>query len=154
MLPGGRVLMYALELTIRSARVVAKVRARITDALDEAGVVRRDLGRYYALLEQEYPGRVVTPPETVLVRDALPAYRAARRADVEDHTLAGAVVAYARSGDINCYEVDLDALVGRLRDLSGARLLAVVDLAERADDHWLRRDDDAGRPANRFGILA
>ena len=64
----------------------------MTDLADE--IAARYLARYYALLERERPGALVSPPEVRLIRAALPAYRAARR-DGGETTLAAAVAAHA-----------------------------------------------------------
>ena len=138
--------------TIRSPRVVTNLKARSTPALDASGVAARDLARYYALLERERPGVLVSPDEACLIRDALPDFRAARRDDPEA-TLAGAVEAHARSAGTDGYEVDVPALVDRLRGLGPVQLLAVIDLAERMHAAVLRGDFD-GRVQVRkeFGV--
>jgi hypothetical protein len=41
---------------IGSPRLLAKLAARTTPAVDASGVITRDLARYYALLERERPG--------------------------------------------------------------------------------------------------
>ena len=64
----------------------------MTDLADE--IAARDLARYYALLERERPGELVSPAEVGLIRAALPSYRAARR-DGGETTLAAAVAAHA-----------------------------------------------------------
>ena len=64
------------------------------------------------------------------VRGALPPLRAAGR-DGEGRTLAGAVEAHAWAGNGASYEVDVPALVGRLRWLGSVQLPAVIDLTER-----------------------
>jgi hypothetical protein len=86
----------------------------------------RDLAHSYALLERERPDAIVTPNEACLTRDALPGLREARRTGGDDATLAGAVEAHARAGGGAAYEVDVPALVERLRGLSAVQLLAVV----------------------------
>ena len=67
------------HVATRSPRLAAKLAARTTPALDAVGAAAWDLARYYALLERERPGALVTPEEACLIRDALPALRAARR---------------------------------------------------------------------------
>ena len=59
--------------------ILGKLQARSTPALDAASVAARDLARYYALLDRERPGTIITPDEACLIRDALPEFRAARR---------------------------------------------------------------------------
>ena len=140
-----------MDVTIRASRLLAKLQLRITPAPDVAAMATRDLARYYALLGRERPGAVVSPDEACLIRDALPAYRAARRADAEA-TLATTVEAEG-SEAAQTYGVDVPALVERLRGLGPVRLLAVVDLAERMDAA-VRRGDSHGRERVRqeFGI--
>jgi hypothetical protein len=89
------------------------------------------------LLERERPGALVTPDEACLIRDALPALREAKQ-NGEELTLAGAVEAHARAGHGGAYEVDVPALVERLRGLTAAQILAVIDPAERMDAAALR----------------
>ena len=125
--------------TIRSPRVVTNLKARSTPALDASGVAARDLARYYALLEWERPGALVSPDEACLIRDTLPDFRVTRRDDPEA-TLAGAVEAHTRSEGTDGYEVEVPALVGRLRGLGPVQLLAVIDLAERMVAAALRED--------------
>ena len=122
---------------IRSPRVIANLAARQTPTLDTAGVAARDLARYYALLERERPGAIVTPSEACLIRDVLPEFRAAKRDDPEA-TLADVVDRHARSDDANVYEIDVPALADRLRGLHPVQLLAVIDLAERMHAAVLR----------------
>ncbi len=137
---------------IRAPRLLARLEARSTLALDAAGVAARDLARYYALLERERPGAIVAPDEVCLIRDALPEFRAARRDD-PDVTLAAVVEKHARSDDANVYEVDVPTLVERLRGLGPTQLLAVIDLAERMHGAVLRGDSDARERVRReFGI--
>ena len=137
---------------IRAPRLLAKLEARSTPALDAAGVAARDLARYYALLERERPGAIVAPDEACLIRDALPELRAARRDDPEV-TLAAVVEQHARSDNASVYEVDVPALVERLRGLRPLELLAVIGLAERMHAAMLR-GDSTGREWVRqeFGI--
>jgi hypothetical protein len=123
----------------RAPKLAAKLAARTTPALGEAGVAARDLGRYYALLERERPGAVVTPMEACLIRDVLPALRAARR-EGKELTLAAAVEARVRAGGGAAYEVEIGALVERLRGRGDVRLLAVIDLAERMNAAVRRGD--------------
>ena len=144
--------MDAIQVAIRSPKVATGLEARATPALDPSGVVARDLARYYALLERERPGALVSPDEACLIRDALPGLREARRAGGDDATLAGAVEAHARAGHGASYEVNVPALVGRLRGLSAAQLPAVIDLAERMDAAVLRGDVEGRERARReFG---
>ena len=125
----------------------------MTPALDASGVVARDLARSYALLERERPGTLVTPDEACLIRDALPRLREARRAGGDDATLAGAVEAHARAGGGAAYEVDVPALVERLRGLSSVQAAAVVDLAERMNAATLRGDfEGRERARGEFGV--
>jgi hypothetical protein len=135
-----------------SARTRAKLEARITSALNAAGVVARDLARYYALLEREQPGVLVSPAEVLLIRAALPAYRAARR-DGGEATLASAVAAHAALFGLPAAGLDVPALLERLRGLRPSQLLAVVDLAESVDEAALG-DDVQGRERvrQRFGL--
>ena len=140
------------RVAIRSPRVIASLAVRSTPGLDASGVAERDLARYYALLERERPGAVVSPDEACLIRDALPEFRAARRDDPEV-TLAAAVEQHARSDDASVYEVDVPALVERLRGLGPLRLLAVIDLAERMDAAVRGGDFDGREQVRReFGI--
>ena len=137
---------------IRPPRILPKLEARSTPALDAAGVAARDLARYYALLERTRPGGIVAPDEACLIRDALPEFRAARRDD-PDVTLAAVIEKHARSDDASVYEVDVAALVERLRGLGPVRLLAVIDLAERMHAATLRGDFDGREQMRReFGI--
>ena len=107
--------MDAVHVAIRSPKLARRLEARSTPALDAAGVAERDLGRYYALLERERPGGLVTPDQACLIRDALPALPAAKR-NGEELGLAEAVAAHARAGHGAAYEVDAPALVkGRQR---------------------------------------
>ena len=140
------------DIAVRSPRVVAKLEARTTPALDASGVAARDLARYYALLERERPGTLVTPPEACLIRDALPGMRAARR-DGGEVTLVAAVAAHAGAYDVSAYGVDVPALVERLRRLGSAQLMAVIDLAERMNRAVLRGDFEGRERVRReFGI--
>ena len=117
-----------------------------------AGVAARDLARYYALLDRERPSTIISPDEACLIRDALPDFRSARREDPVA-TLADVVERHARADDAGVYEVDVPALVGRLRGLSPLQLLAVIDLAERMHGAVLRGDSDARERVRReFGI--
>ena len=144
--------MEPVRVVIEAPRVVAGLAARQMPALDAAGVAARDLARYYALLERERPGAVVAPDEGCLIRDALPEFRAARRDD-PDVTLAAVIEKHARSDDASVYEVDVAALVERLRGLGPVRLLAVIDLAERMHAATLRGDFDGREQMRReFGI--
>ncbi len=79
-----------------SARTHARLEARTTPALDAAGVAARDLARYYALLERERPGAIISQAEACLIRDVLPALRAARR-DGAELTLALGIAAHVRA---------------------------------------------------------
>ena len=135
-----------------SPRMLAMARLRTTPALDPAGVIARDLARYYALLERERPGELVSPAEVGLIRAALPAYRAARR-DGGEVTLASAVAAHAALFGVAVSGLDVAGLVDRLRGLRPSQLLAMVDLVERVDEPALG-DDAAGRERVRreFGI--
>ena len=86
------------------------------------------------------------------IRDALPKFRAARRDDPEA-TLADVVEKHARSDDVSVYEVDVTALVGRLRGLRPLEMLAVIDLAERMHATMLRGDVEGRERVRReFGI--
>ena len=144
--------MDPIRIVMRSQRVVAGLAARSTPALDPSAVAERDLARYRALLARERPGAVVSPDEACLIRDALPEFRAARRVDPEV-TLAAAVGQHARSDDASVYEVDVPALVERLRGLGPTQLLAVIDLAERMHGAMLRGDFDGRERLRReFGI--
>ena len=146
--------MEPVRVVIEAQRVVAGLAARSTQSLDRAGVAARDLARYYALLGRECPGAVVSPAEACLIRDALPEFRAARREDPEA-TLALVVEKHARPDDVSVYEVDVPALVDRLRGLGPLALLAVVDLAERMDAAVRRGDFDGRERVRReFGIDA
>ena len=135
---------------IRAPRFLSKLEARSTPALDAAGVAARDLARYYALLERERPGAIVTPDEACLIRDVLPEFRAARRDDPAV-TLAAVVEKHARSDDARVYEVDVPGLLDRLRGLRRLELLAVIDLAERMHAALLRGDFE-GRERVRRGL--
>ena len=138
-------------ITIRSPKLLPKLAARATPALDAAAIAARDLGRYYALLEREGPGALVSPAEACVIRDALPAYRAARREDASA-TLATAVAAEGTDAG-QVYEVDVPALSERLRGLSPLQLLAVIDLAERMAAAVLRGDfEGRERVREEFGI--
>ena len=130
----------AIHVTIHSPKLAARLEARATPALDAAGVTERDLGRYYALLERERPGGLVTPSGACLIRDALPGLREARRTGGDHATLAGAVEAHAQAEGGAAYEGDVPALVERLRGLGPLQILAVIDLAERMDAAALRGD--------------
>ena len=144
--------MEADEIVVRSPRVVPKVDARRTPTLEASGVATRDLARYYALLDRERPGTIVTQAEACLIRDVLPALRAARR-DGGELTLATAVEAHVRANGGTAYEVDVLALVDRLRGLRPVQLAAVVDLAERMQAGALRSDFDGRERVRReFGI--
>jgi hypothetical protein len=135
-----------------SERTLARVAARTTPALDPAGVIARDLARYYALLERERPGELVSPAEVRLIRAALPASRAARR-DGGELTLASAVIAHAALFGIPASGLDVPTLAERLRGLRPSQLLAVIDLAERVDETTLEDDPKAReRVRGRFGI--
>jgi len=110
------------------------------------------LARYYALLERERPGALVSPAEVRLIRAALPAYRAARR-DGGEATLASGVAAHAALFGVSVSCVDVAALVERLRGLRPSQLLAVVDLAERVDEATLGDDAEGRKEVRaRFGI--
>ena len=87
-----------------------------------------------------------------LIRDALPAYRAARR-DGGEPMLAAAVAAHAALSGVPAAGLDVPALVERLRGLRPSQLLAVVDLAERVDEGTLGDDPDGReRTLRRSGI--
>jgi hypothetical protein len=145
--------MDTIHVAIRSPKVATKLEARATPDLGPPGVVARDLARYCALLERERPGAPITPNEACLIRDALPGLREARRAGGDDATLAGAVEAHARAGGGAAYEVDVPALVERLRGLTTVQLPAVVDVAERMDAAVLRGDvEGRGRARREFGV--
>ena len=144
--------MARIEVTIGDERLAAKLEARATPAVDAASVAARDLGRYYALLERERPGAIISQAEACLIRDVLPALRAARR-DGAELTLATAVEAHVRANGGTAYEVDAPALVERLRGLRPVQLAAVVDVAERMDAGVLRGDFDGRERVRReFGI--
>jgi hypothetical protein len=145
--------MDTIRVAIRTPKVATRLEARITPALDASDVVARDLARYYALLERERPGALVTPAEACLIRDALPGLREARRTGGDDATLAGAVAAHARAGGGAAHEVDVPTLVERLRGLSSVQAAAVVDLAERMNAATLRGDFEGRERARReFGV--
>ena len=63
----------------------------------------------------KHPGAVVSPDEACLIRDALPAYQAARREE-PDATLAAAVEAEGSDAGW-VYDIDVPALVEGLRGL-------------------------------------
>ena len=137
---------------IRAPRLLPKLVVRSTPALDTSGVAARDLARYYALLERERPGTIVAPCEACLIRDVLPDFRAHRRDDPEV-TLATVIEKHARSEDASVYEVDVPALVERLRGPGPSQLLAVIDLAERMHGTVLRGGFEAREQVRReFGI--
>ena len=139
------------DVTVRSPTLLPNLQARTTPALDAAAIATRDLGRYYALLERERPGALVSPAEACVVRDALPAYRAARQED-PNATLAAAVAAEGSDAG-QVYEVDVPALVERLRGLGPLQLLAVIDLVERMHAAVLRGDfEGRERVGPDFGI--
>ena len=145
--------MDAIHVAIRSPKVASRLQARAMPALEPSGVVARDLTRYYALLERERPGALITADEACLIRDALPRLREAKRNGRGDATLAGAVEAHARAGNGTAYEVDVPALVERLRGLGPVQLLAVIDLAERMNAAVLRGDVERRERARReFGV--
>ena len=134
------------------AQTRAKLEARATPALDVSAIAARDLARYYALLERERPGAIISPAEACLIRDVLPALRAARR-DGAELTLATAVEAHVRANGATAYEVDVGALVDRLRGLRSVQLAAVVDLAERMQGTALRSNFEGRERVRReFGI--
>jgi hypothetical protein len=131
--------MGQIEITIRHARIARELEARTTPALDPARVIARDLARYYALLDRERPGELVTPGEVRLIRAALPAYRAAR-CEGGEVTLASAVAAHAALFGVPVSGVDVAGMAERLRGLRPSQLLAVVDLAERVNEAALGND--------------
>ena len=146
--------MGSIKVVIRSARIVGHVQLRVTATLDACGVVVRDLARYYGLLAHQRPGAIVSAAEASLIGDTLPAYaaarREARRGGGEVPPLAAAVE--ARAGATDARQVDVGALVDRLRGLEPAGLLAVVDLAERADPACSDTSEGRGRDRREFGI--
>jgi hypothetical protein len=115
----------------------------MTDLADE--ITARDLTRYYALLERDRPGELVSPAEVRLIR-------AARR-DGGEVTLASAVAAHAALFGVPAAGLEVPALVERLRGLRPSQLLAVVDLAERVDEAALGDDPERREQVRaRFGI--
>ena len=144
--------MYESTVVLRLPRVLVHLKARSTPALDAAAVAARNLARYYAPLEREQPGTLISRTGACLVRDALPDLRAARRM-APGATLADPVETHARSADASVYEVDVPALVERLRVLALVQRTAVIDLAERMDA-VLRGDfDGRERVRQEFGII-
>ena len=138
-------------VVLRLPRVLAHLMARSTPAFDASAVAARDLARYYALLQREQAGAVVSPNETCLIRDALPSYRAARREDPGTSLAAAVAVEGSDGGQV--YEVDVPALTERLRGLGPLQLLAVIDLAERIAAAVLRGDfEGRQRVREEFGI--
>jgi hypothetical protein len=143
--------MDPIYVRISSPRLLAKLEARTTPALDASGVITRDLARYYALLERERPGCLITPDEACLIRDVLPGFRAAGR-NGDEATLPDAVAAHVAAGNGTPYEVDVGALVERLPGLSAVRLLAVIDRAERMNAAGPRGDfEGCDRVRREFG---
>jgi hypothetical protein len=116
--------------------------------------VARAPARYYALLERERPGALVTPNGACLIRDPLPGLREARRTGGDDATLAEAVAAHARAGHGGAYEVDVPALVERLRGLGPVQHLSVIDLAEQMNAAVPRGDFEGRERARReLGVV-
>jgi hypothetical protein len=78
--------------------------------------------------------------------------RAGRRHDPEA-TLADAVAGHVAAGNGSAYEVNVRALVERLRGLGTVRLAAVVDFVEQMNAAGLRDDFEAReRVREEFGI--
>ena len=139
-------------IAVHTPRLLVALEVRSRADRDAGDVAARDLARYYALLNCERPGTIITPDEACLIRDALPEFRATRRED-PGATLAAIVEKHARVDDTGVYEVDVPALVERLRRLGPLGLLAVIDLAERMHGAVLRGDSDARERVRReFGI--
>ena len=91
-------------------------------------VARRDLTRYYAILDDAIRRLELSEPEALLICDALNGIRL----DETGWRFAWATISDAcRDGLADKWEVDGDNLVERIRSLTRAETLALVDAVER-----------------------
>lgn len=112
---------------------------------------RRDLTRYYQVVQDELRRLPFSREEVLLTLDAMngvivdpPAmYRAALALDVADHIRL--------NGADEKWGVDGAALVRRLESLSPGTMMALCDLAER---FWSRSDEDTDVVLRDLGVAA
>lgn len=116
-----------------------QVRAR-GPALD---IVPRDLSRYYALLRRESRRICLTVNEALAICDALNG----SRMDATSAAFLWAEIADALPDGLAAkWDIDGPALVARLRALTPAQSLAIVDAVER----WWRLPEEAGDNEDRL----
>jgi hypothetical protein len=129
-------------VTLRLGELEPFVTTRMGDTAAAGGIVKRDLGRYYALLADGLRQTYLTLPEAEAVVIALQRFDAASIrylwAEIERQYLAN-----DEDPDRQPYDLpeDLDAavLVDKLRDLSLHQAVAVLDAVER---YWANYPDD------------
>lgn len=120
-----------------------KLKARGADS-ERHSIAKRDLERYYKLLERELKQLEFTVAELRLMADL------ANGTLFEPHTVSllwANVADSAKEGYGKKWDVDVDVLVGKLRELSFAQTMALVDALEC----WWQKDN---RQATAEGFAA
>ncbi len=134
------------RIEFRAGPVAGPISDR-TGTISEGLVARRDLERYYALLDHELARVELSEAEASLICDALNG----TLMDPHSYRLLWAEVADAvRLDGLDAkWGVDGDALVERLRALSPGAMMAVVDAVER---FWLS-PNPLGENLRRVGLV-
>jgi hypothetical protein len=121
---------------IRSSRVLAGLLARVSDGPDGAvdRVAERDVARLHRLLAEELKTVMLSEPEARMVLSGVTALRGSRAAERPLGSLWEAVESECRRLlGLHVYDgVRAADLVPRLRALSRAQTLALIDAGERA----------------------
>lgn len=127
------------RVSIRLADLLAPVTARTQAAESLGATTKRDLGRYYDLLERDL----------AVVAQALTTAEAMALCDLNNGTIWDSVtttalwaqVADADQAQLDAWDVDREALTAKLRALTTSQALALVDALER----WWLLPDGAAR---------
>lgn len=119
------------HVQFRLGELAEPVRARETPGLGANRICQRDLDRYYAVISAELAALELSESEAMLIVDALNGTIAEPAAAQRTMLWAGVADAIALDGLAEKWVVDGDALTTKLRGLSLAGSLAVIDAAER-----------------------
>lgn len=113
----------------RSAEIERELDTRAGSA-ERNSTARRDLERYYAVLRAELAAARLTLPEASLIMDAL---NGTRMDHVSYRLLWAEIVEAMEDADLaGKWGVSAEALTERLRALTPAQSMAIVDAIERA----------------------
>ncbi|MCB0067038.1 MAG: hypothetical protein KDD77_07805 [Caldilineaceae bacterium] len=114
-------------ISFRDRDIEVLIQQRTEPGFSRGNVASRDLARYYALLDAELPA--LSDAEQMALHDALNS----TRLDAQSARMLWAIMddAIRLDGLADKWEIDGWGLVNRLREMTPAQCLALVDASER-----------------------